>query len=341
MNKGVSIVICCYNSAKLLPETIRHISKLKIPPGTSCEIVIVDNNSNDNTSDTARKLLNKYTTANFTYKILFQSIQGLSAARKMGFENSVNEYILFCDDDNLLNEDYILILTDTLNNNENIGAAGGESTAVSDVKFPEWFQKFQNSYSSGKQSDFNGNITRTSGAVWGAGMAVRKKALVDLYSKGFTPFLSDRKKESLTSGGDIELCYALRLAGWEIWYESSLRLEHFIPEHRLNWNYLRKLSRGFGAQKVSLDPYLKAFDKTTSNGKLKRETKWQYQAFRLIKKLRGYGFKKLIRFSELNEGDEEILRIEKTIGRLSEILKIRGEYNKRILTVKEAQWKKV
>lgn len=341
MNKGVSIVICCYNSSKLLPETIRHISKLKIPPGTSCEIVIVDNNSNDNTSDKARELLDKYITSNFTYKILFQPIQGLSAARKMGFENSVNEYILFCDDDNLLNEDYILILTDTLNNNENIGAAGGESTAVSDVKFPEWFQKFQNSYSSGSQSEINGDITRTDGAVWGAGMAVRKVALDDLYSKGFTPFLSDRKKETLTSGGDIELCYALRLAGWKIWYEPLLKLEHFIPQQRLNWNYLRKLSRGFGAQKVSLDPYLKESDKITVNGKLNKENKWQYQAFSLIRKLRGYGFKKLIKFNELNEGDEETLRIEKTIGRLNEILKIRGEYNKRILAVNKAPWRKV
>lgn len=341
MNKGVSIVICCYNSAKLLPETIRHISKLKIPPCTSCEIVIVDNNSDDNTSDTARELLNKYITSNFTFKILFQPIQGLSAARKMGFENSVNEYILFCDDDNLLSEDYILILTDTLGNNEKIGAAGGESTAVSDVKFPDWFQKFQNSYSSGSQSEIKGDITRTAGAVWGAGMAVRKKALVDLYSKGFTPFLSDRKKESLTSGGDIELCYALRLAGWKIWYEPSLKLQHFIPQQRLNWNYLRKLSRGFGAQKVSLDPYLKASEKITANGKLNKENRWQFQAFSLIRKLRGYGLKKLMKFNELNEGDDETLRIEKTIGRLSEILKVRGEYNKRILSVNKAPWRKV
>jgi hypothetical protein len=109
----------------------------------------------------------------------------------------------------------------------------------------------------------------------------------------------------------------------------------------LNWNYLRKLSRGFGAQKVNLDPYLKAFDKISNDGAVKNDDKWQYQAYKLIRKLRGYGFNKLIKFNEMNEGDAEILRIEKTVGRMTEILKIRGEYSRRITAVRNALWRKV
>jgi len=336
MNKGVSIVICCYNSSKLLPETIRHISLLKIPAGISFEIIIVDNNSNDSTSQTAEELLKKYISGNVTYKILFQPVQGLSAARKMGFENSAYEYILFCDDDNRLNADYIEILINTMEKSEKIGAVGGESTAVSDEDFPGWFLEFSQSYSAGKQSESDGIITVEKAALWGAGMAVRRSALSELYSKGFRSILSDRKKNVLSSGGDVELCYALRLAGWEIWYESSLKIRHFIPGHRLKWEYLRKLSRGFGAQKVNLDPYLIS----TESASDKNSHKWQYQAFRLLKKLRGYGFTKLVKFKNYPEGDPEILRIEKTLGRLIELLKIRGEYNERIKSVGEAAWRK-
>ena len=335
MNKGVSIVICCYNSSKLLPETIRHISLLKIPAGISCEIIVVDNNSNDNTSETAEELLKKYISGNVTYKILFQPVQGLSAARKMGFENSAYEYIIFCDDDNWLNADYIEILINTMRKSEKIGAVGGESTAVSDEVFPWWFQEFSQSYSAGKQSESDGIISGEKAALWGAGMAVRRSALKELYSNGFRSILSDRKKKELSSGGDIELCYALRLAGWEIWYESSLKIRHFIPGHRLKWDYLRKLSRGFGAQKVNLDPYFIS----NQNSSDRNSQKWRYQAFRFMKKLRGYGFTKLVRFKNYPEGDPEILRIEKTIGRLTEILKIRGEYDKRIKSVREASWR--
>lgn len=337
MNKGVSIVICCYNSSKLLPETIRHISLLKIPAGISCEIIVVDNNSNDNTSETAEELLKKYISGNVTYKILFQPVQGLSAARKMGFENSAYEYIIFCDDDNWLNTDYLEILINTMRKSEKIGAVGGESTAVSDELFPKWFQEFSQSYSAGKQSESDGIIAGFQSALWGAGMVVRKSALNELYSKGFRSILSDRKKNVLSSGGDIELCYALRLAGWEIWYESSLKIRHFIPEHRLKWEYLRKLSRGFGAQKVNLDPYLIASD----SGSDKTGQKWQYQVYRLMNKLRGYGFKKLLKFKNYPEGDPDILRIEKTLGRLTELLKIRGKYDERIKSVREAAWREI
>jgi len=335
MNNGVSIVICCYNSSKLLPETIRHISLLIIPAGFSCEIIIVDNNSDDNTSETAEKLLKRYVSEKLTYKILFQPVQGLSAARKMGFENSTYEYILFCDDDNWLSTDYIEILKNTMEKSEKIGAVGGESTAVSDEIFPLWFQEFSQSYSAGKQSESDGIITGEKAALWGAGMSVRRSALNELYSKGFRSILSDRKKNVLSSGGDIELCYALRLAGWEIWYESSLKIRHFIPGHRLKWEYLRKLSRGFGAQKVNLDPYLIS----NQNSSDKNLQKWHYHAFSLMKKLRGYGFTKLMKFKNYPEGDPEILRIEKTLGRLTEILKIRGEYDKRMNSVRDASWR--
>lgn len=341
MNKGVSIVVCCYNSSELLPETIRHISLLRIPDECACELIIVDNNSDDNTSETALQLVKSYLPETIKYKILSQPVQGLSAARKTGIDNSVNEFILFCDDDNRLNENYIEILIGTMQENEKIGVLGGESKAVSDVKFPGWFHEFCQNYSTGTQSEQRGKISTASGAIWGAGMVIRKKALDDLFSNGFTPFLSDRKKKSLTSGGDIELCYALRLAGWEIWYEPSLILEHFIPEYRLSWNYLRRLNRGFGAQKVSLDPYLKAFDRFSDSEFESKENNWQYQAIMTIKKLRGYGFKKLIRFNQPNEGDADILRIEKTIGRLTEILKIRKEYGKRISAVRDARWREV
>ena len=52
----------------------------------------------------------------------------------------------------------------------------------------------------------------------------------------------------------------IRLAGWKLIYEPSLKISHFIPRTRLSWKYLRKLNRGFGAQKVGLEPYLKAFE---------------------------------------------------------------------------------
>ncbi|MGH7265987.1 MAG: hypothetical protein ACREMB_14255, partial [Candidatus Rokuibacteriota bacterium] len=58
----------------------------------------------------------------------------------------------------------------------------------------------------------------------------------------------------INSGGDAEICFALRLAGWRLWFEPRMRLRHFIQTHRLDWWYLRRLFRGVGASSVGFDP---------------------------------------------------------------------------------------
>lgn len=337
MNKGVSIVVCCHNSSKLLEQTIYHICKLKIPSYINTELLIIDNASSDNTSEFAKQKLTEFKCP-FPFRILNQPQLGLSFARKMGTDSSKYEYILFCDDDNWLNEDYIVNVYRIMESDDKIGALGGEAEAVTEGIAPEWFSRQHRNYSVGKQYNRSGNITESVGVLWGAGMVIRKTAMLELYSKGFSSLLSDRKGEQLTSGGDSEKCYALRLAGWKIWYDESLKLKHYISRERLNWKYLRKLNRGFGAQKVDFDPYIMAFQKT--NGSNDNSLKWHRQTIKLFKKLRGYGFRKLLNMKSANEGDKEILRIEKTIGRINELLKIRSEYEVRIRSVKEARWRK-
>ncbi len=337
ISKGVSVVVCCHNSAAFLPQTLKYICRQKTADGLNWEIVIIDNNSSDDTSGISEKIL-KENKCPVPYGIYKQPELGLSFARKTGLDNSKYEYILFCDDDNWLDENYITEGYSIMESDDKIGALGGESEAVTDAAFPEWFEEHKRNYSVGKQSDHQGDISDGSGVLWGAGMFVRKSALNDLYENGFNSLLTDRKGKQLSSGGDIEKCFALRLAGWKIWYDERLKLKHYITGDRLKWSYLRKLSRGFGAQKVDFDPYLYALENNSFHNPGHR---WEKQAVKLIRKLRGYGLRKLLALTNSSEGDKEILRIEKTIGRLKELLKIRSEYDKRILKIKEAEWRKV
>ncbi len=50
-SKGVSLIICCYNSAKRLPQTLLHIAKQHLTDTIACELIVVDNNCNDDTVD--------------------------------------------------------------------------------------------------------------------------------------------------------------------------------------------------------------------------------------------------------------------------------------------------
>ena len=56
MIPGVSVVICCHNSGKRLPETLRHLAAQVVEEGIPWEVVIVDNASTDGSSSEISRL---------------------------------------------------------------------------------------------------------------------------------------------------------------------------------------------------------------------------------------------------------------------------------------------
>ena len=59
---------------------------------------------------------------------------------------------------------------------------------------------------------------------------------------GFLSLLDDRTQNTLSSGGDTELCWAMKFAGREMYFDESLFFKHFIPPTRLKKEYLLRLT---------------------------------------------------------------------------------------------------
>ncbi len=240
---GVSIIICCFNSEKRLANTLYHIAKQKITSFINWEIIVVDNNSTDNTITTAYNEWNKYTTtANF--QVVTESVQGLAAARNRGVKESTYDYLLFCDDDNWLCENYVSIAYELLTNNPKIGIIGGQSEASTDsnTTLPKWFNAVSNSYAVGKQCNSSGDATSRK-FLWGAGMVIRKN-LYSLVHKKNPSLLIGRKGEELSSGEDAELCARIILLGYTLYYDEKLFYHHFISAERLTKTYFKNLIQG-------------------------------------------------------------------------------------------------
>ena len=252
---GISVILCCYNSAERLPETLKYLAYQKTNKELEWEIILVNNNSSDNTTDVAKKEWNKYK-VNSEFKIVHQPLPGLSYARKKGIENSKYDYLLFCDDDNWLSENYIQTACDVMQSDKHIGALGGWCDAVFETKEPDWFNSFAGNFAVGKTSLETGPVKETNGYLYGAGMVVRKSAILHLYSSGFKNILSDRKGKKLSSGGDVELIYALKLAGYSIYFDERLYFKHYMPASRLSLEYLKKIRKSMYYSNFILGIYL-------------------------------------------------------------------------------------
>ena len=252
MKHGISVIICCYNSAERIEVVLYHIEKQKNTDELSWEVILVDNASQDNTAEIARKY---WTRGDVPLKIVKENVPGLSNARKKGLGSSSYSTVIFVDDDNLLADGYISRAHKIMSEYSNVGLAGGLGIPVSTVELPEWFSEHQNAFAVGPQAEKDGYLPYLRTYLHGAGLVMRKKVWDSLLSEGFDFFLSGRKGKSLSSGEDFEISAVFRIAGYQLWYDSQLEFQHIIPKNRLMWTYIINLSREFGKASVIHDLY--------------------------------------------------------------------------------------
>jgi glycosyltransferase involved in cell wall biosynthesis len=234
--RGFSVVICTYNGAGRLPATIAHLRAQQTD--YLFEIILVDNASTDNTAEVARHLLSD------TDVLLQEPRPGKMYALEKGFAAARYPYLIVCDDDNWLNKNFIQTACRIMEENPGIGALGGLGEPVCEITPPGWFARIKGHYAVGRQSATEGDITLSRGWVFGAGVVIHKKAWEHLQRSGFTSQLTCRKGDTLSAGGDVEMCLALRELGYKIYYDSRLQFKHFIPATRLVWPYALKLFEG-------------------------------------------------------------------------------------------------
>ena len=122
----VSIVITAWNEEVDILKTVSSLSKTKtkIP----LEIIVVNNNSTDNTQDTLDKL---------HIKSYFQPKQGWGPGRQMGMENALGEYILLADSDCIYPDSWVDNLVKALKT-PGVVSVYGRYSFISEPGFPRW-----------------------------------------------------------------------------------------------------------------------------------------------------------------------------------------------------------
>ena len=332
---GVSLIICTYNGASRLPETLHRLSLQQAPESVRWEVIVVNNASTDETEAVARACRPK---DGIDFRVVNEPKPGLSHARSRGVQEARYEIVSFIDDDNRVSSNWVQTLSDLMSSRPEIGACGGACDPVFESDPPEWFEQYRGNYVIGTQGTRAGDVTEERGWLWGAGLSIRKSVWLRLLDLGFAPMLKDREGEKLSSCGDIELSYAIRLSGHRLWYEPALKIDHYIPRRRLNWNYVLSLYEGVGAATVRLDCYEHLLAPRSEGIRNRLRRTWQYQALASMKQLLAALAMRGRSRRNSPEHRKSACSVRFFSARLRALLQLRGRYDAAIEAMASAGW---
>ena len=331
-NNGISVVICCYNSAKRLPETLKHLALQNVPEEIKWEVILVDNGSSDQTAETAGKLWKEYR-GPVSLRIVEEFTPGTAAARDRGIKESCFEYILFVDDDNWLDSEYLKNSWYILEENDQIGALAGKGVPVFEAPPPEWFSRYAHYFAVGPQAPENGKIAEPVKCAYSAGMLIRKSAWMRILEAGFKSIVRGRVESKISSGKqavfsageDNEICMLIKLLGYEIWYNEKLTFSHYMPSQRLNWTYFMRLNEEVHRSNMYLTPYYEMVEKGYVQFDRYRLT-WIKRLMPRLSRLLRYYRDYVLLMARRKDVAEKQRQIRKTSGEIKAWLTIRSRY---------------
>ena len=168
----------------------------------------------------------------------------------------------------------------------------------------------------------------------GAGLNVRKAAWLELVAGDFRPLISGRVGNRLSGGEDIELTYALRLAGWQLAIDNRLRMLHWMPVARLSWTYLRRLAYEGARSAALLSAYHQLDPNPNWRLRLRRHWWWCFgvNAVRLFAS-RAY-------WSRTDDGDPAVIASDISLGTLAGLLDTRGACAAARRELAKAAWRR-
>ncbi len=228
----VSVIIVNYNVRDFLNQSL--VSLQKSLKGLRSEIFVIDNASDDGSTEMVRQRFPRI-------QLIANSINlGFAKANNIALKKACGKFILLINPDTIVQEDTIRVMIEFLKNHPEAGLAGckilnpdGSFQPACRRGFPTPWVAFTRIFGLSKlfpKTKLFGKYNLTYldteetypvDAVSGSFMMVRKETLEQVGGLDESYFMY---------GEDLDWCYRIRKAGWQIFYIHSTQIIHYKGE---------------------------------------------------------------------------------------------------------------
>jgi succinoglycan biosynthesis protein ExoM len=246
MGVDVSICITTYRRSAGLSRLLDSLERLKLPPGLRAETIVVDNDA----GESARSIVEARADALDPIRYCVEPRRNISHARNHAVSRARGEWLVFIDDDEAAEEDWIARYWELIERAQFDGAIGPVLPRLEEVVTP-WLDV----------ETFYTRRPHATGELLGAGdlyvgNSLVRRRLFDEHS--FDPAFGR------TGGEDSEIFGRMLRAGAHFLWCDEARVVEFLPpeRHRLGWLAQRAFRGGC--------VYTRLARSSTSGGSLKR-----------------------------------------------------------------------
>jgi glycosyltransferase involved in cell wall biosynthesis len=231
---NITVILCTHNRCQSLAKALASAAALRVPESLEWEVLVVDNNSRDQTREVVKEFADQYP-GRFRY--LFEPQPGKSYALNTGIREARGTVLAFIDDDVSVEPYWLMNLTAALHSGESAGA-GGRILPEKNFSPPGWLSLTgpRGRYALAPLALFD--LGEQPGALaeppFGTNMAFRK----EMFEKHgyFRTDLGPRPGSEIRNE-DTEFGARLLAQGERIRYEPSAVVYHTVSEDRVQKKY--------------------------------------------------------------------------------------------------------
>jgi glucosyl-dolichyl phosphate glucuronosyltransferase len=237
----ISVVMCTYNRAALLPAAIDDVLAQDHPATPQFELIVVDNNSPDSTP----AIVERARARDSRVRYLFEPRQGLSHARNAGIAAARAPIVAFTDDDVRVGREWLATIVRSFCEHPGVSVVGGKVLPVWPGPLPGWLTTAH--WGPLALVDYGERTIRVDAdnplCLVGANLAVAASAFARI--GGFAADVQ-RVRDIVGSSEDHEFLLRLFRAGAFGLYDPRVVIHAAVQPDRLERQYHRRWHTGHG-----------------------------------------------------------------------------------------------